>query len=276
MLSSGVPGLSLSWASVMQAEPARQAGFAAALLDPEKPVPDGVEGRQGKTDQRRFAVYRNNVAVSLSNALGDIFPVVRELVGDEWFSAMARVFFKDHPPRNPVLAEWGHDLPAFLETFPPAARLPYLADVARMERAWLDAYHAADAAPMKPEALGAIPQDQLADAVFDMHPATRVMALQHAAVTIFAKSKAKESLSGTNPMIPEAALVTRPGDAVMVRHVPLAAVFFFDALAGGATLGEAAGSALSQDPAFDIGAALAASLEAGVFVNCRLAGAQGE
>ena len=263
-----------SWVAAMQVDTARQSGFAAALLDPEKPVPDGVEGRSGKTDQRRFAVYRNNVAVSLANALGDIFPVVRELVGEEWFSAMARVFFRDNPPRTPVLAEWGHDLPTFLEQFPPAARLPYLPDVARMERVWLDAYHSADAEPMSNAVLASVPQERLGEVVFETHPAMRVIAFQHAAVTIFAKSRSQQPLDGTNPMVAEAALVTRPGDAVMVRHIPAAGVTFFTALADGMSLGEAAGAALAEDATFDIGAALGASLEAGVFTDCRLAGAQ--
>jgi len=53
-----------------------QDAFAAALLDPALPVPAGVTSARGKADEKRFAVYRNNVAVGLTRVLASRFPVV--------------------------------------------------------------------------------------------------------------------------------------------------------------------------------------------------------
>ena len=66
-----------------------QAAFAAALLDPQRPCPEGLFSANGADPASRFAVYRNNVQSSLINALADSYPVVLQLVGDEFFRAMA-------------------------------------------------------------------------------------------------------------------------------------------------------------------------------------------
>src|SRR5918911_1682786 len=94
-----------------------QKHFAAALLDRSKPVPDGIRSRP----ERRFAVYRNNVYVSLVAALATRFPVCRALVGDDFFGAMARDFVAAHPPRSPLLMTYGDDFGDFIDGFAPAA-----------------------------------------------------------------------------------------------------------------------------------------------------------
>ena len=63
----------------------RTPGFAAALLDPDRRVPDGISGPDGKRANKRFSVYRNNVTVGLIDALGEIFPAVKRLVGSDFF-----------------------------------------------------------------------------------------------------------------------------------------------------------------------------------------------
>ncbi len=122
-----------------------QASFATALLDAGKPVPEGVTSHTADRPARRFAVYRNNVVAGLVKALGTRFPALSRIVGEEFFNAMARVFVIAHPPRSPLLMTYGDDFPDFIADFEPAAELPYLADVARLEAARTRAYHAADA-----------------------------------------------------------------------------------------------------------------------------------
>ncbi len=89
-------------------------------------------------------VYRNNVMHSLIEALGEAVPVVKALVGDEFFAAMASIFIRQHPPNKASLIGFGEGFDRFLERFPPAKQLPYLPDMARFELAWLACYHAKD------------------------------------------------------------------------------------------------------------------------------------
>src|ERR1700756_4016216 len=149
--------------------------FATGLTDPTCPTPGGVMGPRGKGAVRRYNVYRNNVTVSLIDALVAIYPAVQRITGTEFFRAMARFHIRATPPTSPLLFEYGHDFPAFIEQYEFAQSMPYLADTARIERAWLDAYHAADAMPLAPEALAAVPPERLAEVVFTPHPATRIV-----------------------------------------------------------------------------------------------------
>lgn len=152
-----------------------QTEFRAALLDPASPPPEGVRNPDGGQATKRFDVYRNNVAVSLTDALVTAFPVVHKLVGDEFFRAMAGVYLRAFPPKSPVMMFYGDDMPDFLAGFGPAQSVPYLPDVARLELAIRHSYHAADAAAVAPDALGQLPPDSLPHVTFAFAPAVQLV-----------------------------------------------------------------------------------------------------
>lgn len=243
------------------------AAFAPALLDPACEVPSVVTGPNGKAAAKRFNVYRNNVTVSLIDALAAIYPTVQRLTGADFFSAMARFHVRSNPPTSPLLFDYGHDLPAFIERYDYAQTMPWLADVARIERAWLDAYHAADAAPLSPTALAAVASEQLADLVFTAHPATRVVRSQFAAVTIFAANRGTEPARPIDASTPEDALITRPDIEVTVRRLPPGGAVFLACLMSGRPFAEAAAAALEGSPAFDLATNIAGLFEAGAFTS---------
>ena len=149
--------------------------FASALIDPERATPTIVCGPGGKVAVKRYNVYRNNVTVSLIDALAAIYPAVQRITGVEFFRAMARFHVRATPPESPLLFEYGRQFPDFIEAYEYAAQMPWLADIARLERAWLDAYHAADAVQLSADTLAAIQPERLADVVFTPHPATRIV-----------------------------------------------------------------------------------------------------
>src|ERR1700730_4163511 len=109
-----------------------ESNFARALCDRELPVPPGVVAHNSERPQERFAVYRNNVMVSLTGALEARFSATRKIVGEEFFKAAARQFVAAHPPRSPIMMFYGDAFPSFLTGFEPAWRVPYIADVARL------------------------------------------------------------------------------------------------------------------------------------------------
>lgn len=245
------------------------AGFVSALLDPDRPPPAFVCGPDGKAASKRYAVYRNNVTVSLINALAATFPATQRLTGTDFFRAMARTHVRVTPPASPLLFEYGRDFPAFIEQYAPARSLPWLADVARIERAWLDAYHAADVEPLAADALGAIQPNQLADAVLVAHPATRIVRSAYSAVTIFAANRSDRPDDRIDASAPEDALVTRPGLEVMVRRLPPGGALFLSGLIAGQPLGMAAGAAFAGAADFDLASNLGGMIAAGVFTKAR-------
>lgn len=137
-----------------------QAEFVESLRDPELQVPDGVGlGMRNNLQTKRFNVYRNNVAVGLTENLAASYPVTKQLVGEEFFTGMARVFVDLNAPRSPVMLHYGEHFPEFISDFEPAQSLPFLADVASIERCWNQAYNALDASPVGIESLQEVAPD---------------------------------------------------------------------------------------------------------------------
>lgn len=244
--------------------------FSTLLLDPETPCPEGLVGPNGTSDQKRFSVYRNNVVVGLTGALADIFPAIQRLLGEEAFKNLARIYVANEPPTSPLMFEYGHGFASFVEKFEPLQKYPYLADVARIERLWLDAYHVADETPLASDILASFQPEQLADLVFKPHPATKLFSSQYASVSIFSANRQEQSMEGINPSIGETCLITRPDTDVDVRHVPHSARVFYDTLVAGQTLGDAANEAASIDEEFDIAMAISTMIESGMFIQCAL------
>src|ERR1700761_6440835 len=91
--------------------------FRAALDDPSAATPAMTRGRMGAPDARRFAVYRNNVAVGLIGALEARYPVSRRIAGEDLFRAMARAFVRANRPRSPVMIAYGGEFPEFVAEY---------------------------------------------------------------------------------------------------------------------------------------------------------------
>lgn len=241
------------------------AGFVPPLLDPDRQTPALVTGPNGKAAVKRFSVYRNNVTVSLIEALAATFPATMRITGETFFRAMARFHVRETPPTSPLLFEYGRDFPDFIARYEYAQPMPWLSDVARIERAWLDAYHAADRPALAPDALAAVPPDRLGGAVFEAHPATRIVRSDYPAVTIFAANRASGPVGRIETAAPESALVTRPDLEVTVRHLTPGSDILLVRLLSGVPLATAAEGAASQYPSLDLATAIATALEAGAF-----------
>jgi hypothetical protein len=216
---------------------------------------------------RRFAVYRNNVATGLGRALAQRFPVVERLVGPDFFAAMARVFTALHPPRNPVLLDWGAAFPPFLEGFDPVRRLAYLPDIARLELARGRAYHAADAGP--------VPGHVLVDAAAShgdtlrlrLHPSVGLVPSPHPIVTIWAMNQpGAEPHPLRNPR-GETALVARAGERVLTDGLGPGDAAFLAALLTGASLAAATASGRGTEASFGPAPILARLLALGLITG---------
>lgn len=248
------------------------AGFVPGLLDPDRATPALVAGPNGKTADKRYNVYRNNVTVSLIDALATVFPATMRITGEAFFRAMARFHVRETPPTSPLLFEYGRDFPDFIERYDYAQSMPWLADVARIERAWLDAYHAADAATLLPDVLASIPPERLCDVVFEAHPASRIVCSAYPAVTIFSANRASGPVGRIDTTAAESALVTRPMLEVEVRRLSPGADIFLAHLMAVEPLGKAAATASEHCPQFDLATAIGTMLEAGALTAIRHGG----
>jgi Putative DNA-binding domain len=317
--------------------------FAAALGEPSAPPPAMTHGRMGAPDVRRFAVYRNNVAVGLIGALEARYPISRRLAGDDLFRAMARAFVRAFRPRSPVMIAYGEEFPEFVADYlafaaggpsrrqtaleltdaslqrvssplvgedqgggsrspmrlgnggafgnllsprdpPPqpapargggcasvveSAELHYahacLVDVARLENAWVEAYHSEDATVETVGDLAALSPESLPGTRIVLHPAALLLRFATPAASVWASAQVSKGSVAPTEGLGEDALITRPDCDVRVRVLPPGGYAFALKMRDGATLIEAF-TAL-DDPAFDFGTHLVGLVESGAVAS---------
>jgi hypothetical protein len=269
-----------------------QDGFAAALMAPDVAVDGAVADAleiARLVAQPGFAVYRNTVLKGCIDALQANFPAVSRLVGDEWFRAAAGIHARANLPRQPSLLDYGSDFPAYLAGFEPAAELPYLADVARLDRFWTESHVARDETPVAAAAVARLGAEALGRTVLHPHAAARWAWFDDAPiVSIWERNRAgatianggaslapdpeSKSIAGESEGLApdlewraEGVLITRPRGKVEWTALPKAGGAFLDACAAGRTLAVAATAALDADPRADLAALLALLLDAGAF-----------
>ncbi len=246
----------------------RQREFALALLDPERQLPPGLIGPDGRPGARRFNVYRNNVVAGLTAAVNEAFPAVVRIVGDEFFSAMARIYVAERPPRSPIMLHYGKGLPDFIGSFGPLQALPYLRDVARIEWAWVEAYHASEARPLKAEAFAAISPDHLPHLRVMFHPSLRLVRSQFPAPAIWRMNVADGVLAAVDlDAGGDDVLVVRPDAEVEVRSRPPGGAAFVQALSRRRSILEAMKDATTADDRFDLAASLAGLMGAHAIIG---------
>ncbi|MEM1237381.1 MAG: DNA-binding domain-containing protein [Pseudomonadota bacterium] len=239
-----------------------QTDLTQAILAPDLPVPEGLSDGQGKAADKRFAVYRNNVAVSLTEALVTAFPTIHGLVGDQFFRAMAGVYLRAHPPASPLMMFYGGEMPAFLAGFEPVQHLPYLPDVAHIDLALRHAYHASDAEALSPEALSIAP-DALMAARLSFAPAARIVRSAYPIHGIWMMNRG----GGKPPAVAQDLLVSRPGFDPQVDLLLPGAADFLGALMDGQTVAQAIDAATTLDPETGLGPTLSLALQRGIFTT---------
>ena len=246
-----------------------QDGFVQALLAPHDEAPDHL---RALVDQPGFAVYRNTVLKGCIDALQANYPAVLRLVGEEWFRAVAALHVRARPPADARLLLYGLDFPDFLRDFPPAADLPYLPGVARLDRFWTESHVAADAVALAPAALAGLPLDQLGDLVLAPHPAARWAWFEDQPIyTLWQRNRGTEAegVDSGDELVwtGEGALLTRPAGAVTSSELDAAGCAFLDACAAGRPLAQAASEALTRQASTDLAQLMARLLDAGAFCS---------
>ena len=109
-----------------------QYAFAAHLRDPDKnPAPTGIE-------DRRMEIYRELFYNNVEGFLTSSFPVLRTLIKDDDWHAMARDFYAKHHCHSPLFLEIPHEFLSYLkderETLP--SDLPFMQELAHYE--WVE------------------------------------------------------------------------------------------------------------------------------------------
>jgi hypothetical protein len=230
---------------------------------------EGVAARyvvaDGLAPEKRLAVYRNTFDTTLANALRLSYPAVRKIVGAEFFEGAARIFAHERPPRASWLDLYGADFADFLATFAPAASLPYLPDVARLEWAVNRALHAPDAERLDANTIAAVDATLHERIRFTVDPSVSLLRTDYPADAIWRAVLESDDAALTAVDLadgPVRLLVQRLATGVEVKRIDEAAFRITAALIAGQPLR----AALACADASSAAAVLADHLTAGRFI----------
>lgn len=237
---------------------ALQQRFGEALFD--RRYEAALAPLLGEGGAGRLALYRGNLVAGWERALGDAYPVLRQLVGEEFFAGLACAYGMAAPSQSPDLAGFGARFAGFLESFAPAAPYPYLPDTARLEWAVHRAHLAPDAPPLGLDALAAMAPESLDAARFILHPSVAQLDSGWAIAALWQAHQPGGPALPARVDAPCSALVVRRGWRVEVVELGAPQAAALARLAAGASFGEAIDALLaaaSADAAApDIGAML--------------------
>lgn len=221
--------------------------------------------------QQRLALYRGNLTGAWDKALASAYPVLKQLVGEEFFTALARAYGKEHPSENGDLNRFGAHFADFLGVFPHVADYPYFPDMARLEWAMHRAHYAAQAAPLCAAALAQIVPEQLEGARLFLHPACALIDSLWDIVTLWLAHQPSSSIDFPSEMArPSHALVMRPQWCTELLPLTPGAWHMLHHLQQGDTLGIALDAAMEIAPEFDFGMHLQQWLHHGILTGIAL------
>ncbi|HEY2395508.1 MAG TPA: DNA-binding domain-containing protein [Rudaea sp.] len=248
-----------------------QAMFAAALTDggdATRTLADFVVPAPCLLD--RLALYRGNVRAAWAKALANAYPVVRTLVGEEFFSALAHSYGREHPSISGDLNRFGAQFGVFVRDFPQTQALPYLRDVAELEWCVHRAHYAVDGAGIRHERITSMAPGELLASHVALHPACAWTASAFPIVSLWLAHQPDSS----EPMPAkldrrEFALVVRPRWRVEVLVSSAGEIAALAQLQAGSDMECAIGAALGVEPRFDFPRALVRWLDHAILTDIR-------
>lgn len=213
-------------------------------------------------------VYRNTTAKGLADALIAQYPAVTAIVGEAWMVAVAREFCVAHPPATPPLAVYGKGFADWLAPRAREADLPFLPDLARLDRQWTESHTAADDPVLSPDDLGGLRPDDFLTHRIVPHASSRWSLLPWTVPTLWRALR-------RDPALPdfeledrvEGLLICRPDLVVESLILSQGGAAFLDHCGQGASMATAAGAAMTAEPGIDLQSTFAGLVAAGAFTR---------
>lgn len=242
----------------------------ADLGEADLAIAQMIKMEQRPSVPQRLAVYKNNVYHSLIEALADTYPVIQQLVGKDFFAATAKDYISQFPPSSAVLLEFGGQFSDFLASFEPAAALPYLCDLAKLEYAWQESYHERDCQSLSVDDFASIPADSLYQQSLVCHPSLQLLHSPFAVGSIWQAHQHSEGLSEELRVDQQEWLaVVRPQYQVQVCFLDEPGFKFVQYLKAGRALGEVVDEIAMSFPQWQISETLAFAIQQGFFSDVR-------
>lgn len=243
--------------------------FTHAIVRGEKLAPTINATYLSYSASNSIEIYRNNYRGNLHDALAGAYPVIEQLVGQDFFRQLTKTFIEKYFSRSGNLHHYGAQMADFVATFPSAQKLVYLSDVAVLEWACHCAYFAPDAATLDINKLAQIPPEQYPKLILHTHPACHVVRSPYPISAIWHAHQPGAPVDFHIDLDsgPSRILVSRKEDVVHVSELQAGDAEWLLNIQSGATFGTATAATLENYPDFDLQACLSSLVSQGVFTN---------
>lgn len=204
----------------MSGLPALQRAFSRYLLHDDRMVAEAVESTAKLTAHERLSIYASGYRARLLEALANDYPVLRDVLGEATFAALGEAYIAAQPSRSFTLRDFGATMATFIAQHEGLPERAFAAELAGVERAFVEAFDAADAVPLPPERLAAVAGDAWPQLRFIVHPSVQCCEIAFNTLPIWEAVKAGRSPPAPERLpIPVAALVWRQGLATVFRSL---------------------------------------------------------
>jgi hypothetical protein len=249
-------------------------GVAEGLAQEKSLAPDGlarvIAGDERLSAEERVDIYANMYFYRLLEVLQEDFPATLALLGAERFHNLVTGYLLEYPPAHFSISYAGNHLADFIREHPLREEFPFLADLARLERALIEVFHAPDAVPLDAAQMRAIPPEGWPALKLGLSPAHQILELEWDVTPIL---KAVEEGAQPSAAARDAVrmLVWRNRNRVYYRAIDSAERAELDAIEKGTTFAEIcemiASSVEEGDPAVAINQRLESWLREGLLIR---------
>lgn len=183
-------------------------------------------------------IYREQFWLRHVGVLRDDFASIEYALGDEAFEQLARAYLTACPSASFTLRDLGGHMVRFLESHAPWFEDAFLAELAKVEWAFVDAFDAKDAPPFDASTIAGRSEDEWPRARIVLHPALQRLTLAWPAHDYRIAARKHEK-----PVRPERrpchVVVYRGPELLHCLEITADAAAMLDELARGTPLGEA-------------------------------------
>ncbi|MBX3204613.1 MAG: putative DNA-binding domain-containing protein [Labilithrix sp.] len=183
-------------------------------------------------------IYREQFWLRHVDVLRDDFASIEYALGDDAFERLAHAYLEACPSASFTLRDLGEDMARFLATRAPWSTEPFLAELARVEWAFVDAFDGQNAPPFDPASIAGRSEDEWPGARIVLHPALQRLTLEWPTHDYRIGAR-----KGEEPARPERrachVVVYRGAELLHCLEIDADAAAMLDELARGTPLGEA-------------------------------------
>jgi hypothetical protein len=210
-----------------------------------------VLGDDRLSAEARVDIYANMYFYRILDALKEDFPATLAVLGNDNFHNLVIGYILEYPPTEPSISDCGAHLADYLRDHPLRDGAPFIADLARLERASIEVFQAPDAPVLNPDALRAIAAADWPAMKLRIHPSAQILVLDWQVSDLLrAVEEQREWKAVENGAVK--VLVWRRDARVFYRDLEPAEADALEATAHGATFAEIceviATNAGDQDP----------------------------